>query len=346
MLATERRAALLDALQRLSDADREVISYRYLLELSEAETAAALGVPVGTAKSRLSRALDRLRAVMPTGRCRHERPLRADGRRRAGGAAGRPRRSSPSRRRPTWRPPSGRGCGPRLDRVAPTGPRPLAAPQPRRGPCCSRPRSPCCRRRRVRRALRAGAPVDRARPPADRRARAARSATRGAPRRPAPPARSRSRWPRARGHPRRGRLRGPRPGRPRAARRGLPRRRRAARPGRPRVRATGRPAGVAPAGWSGPARDPEPGRGRRGPGPQARRPRLATVEPVDVDGAPGVWISGRAAPLLVPGARRLVHRGSRRLVGDTLAWERDGILYRIEGAITLEQALDIARSMR
>jgi RNA polymerase sigma-70 factor (ECF subfamily) len=64
VLAGERRAALLDALRRLPDADREVISYRYLLELSEAETAAALDVPVGTAKSRLSRALDRLRAAL------------------------------------------------------------------------------------------------------------------------------------------------------------------------------------------------------------------------------------------------------------------------------------------
>jgi RNA polymerase sigma factor (sigma-70 family) len=63
-LAAERRTALLEALRRIPDADREVIAYRFLLELSVAETAAALGVPVGTAKSRLSRALDRLRAVV------------------------------------------------------------------------------------------------------------------------------------------------------------------------------------------------------------------------------------------------------------------------------------------
>ncbi len=65
ILATERRQALLDALLDLPEADREVITYRYLLELSEAETAAALGVAVGTAKSRLSRALNRLRTIIP-----------------------------------------------------------------------------------------------------------------------------------------------------------------------------------------------------------------------------------------------------------------------------------------
>jgi RNA polymerase sigma factor (sigma-70 family) len=64
VLATEQRTALLDAIGRLAEPDREVISYRYLLELSEAETAAALGVPTGTAKSRLSRAMERLRTTL------------------------------------------------------------------------------------------------------------------------------------------------------------------------------------------------------------------------------------------------------------------------------------------
>jgi RNA polymerase sigma-70 factor (ECF subfamily) len=50
------------AIARLRHDDRTVIGCRYLLELSEAETAAALGVARGTVKSRLSRALDRLRA--------------------------------------------------------------------------------------------------------------------------------------------------------------------------------------------------------------------------------------------------------------------------------------------
>jgi len=61
VLAGESRAALLEAMSRLREGDRLVLGCRYLLELSEAETAAALGVRLGTVKSRTSRALGRLR---------------------------------------------------------------------------------------------------------------------------------------------------------------------------------------------------------------------------------------------------------------------------------------------
>jgi len=54
---------LLQALESLEERDRLVIACRYLLDLTEAETAAALGCRRGTVKSRLSRALERLRAV-------------------------------------------------------------------------------------------------------------------------------------------------------------------------------------------------------------------------------------------------------------------------------------------
>lgn len=64
VLAAERRSMLLDALHGLTDADREVVALRHLLGLSEAETAGALGVPTGTVKSRLSRAMDRLREAI------------------------------------------------------------------------------------------------------------------------------------------------------------------------------------------------------------------------------------------------------------------------------------------
>ncbi|HEY4348523.1 MAG TPA: RNA polymerase sigma factor [Gaiellaceae bacterium] len=52
---------LREALDELPEPARVVLSCRYLLELSESETAAALGVRPGTVKSRTARALDQLR---------------------------------------------------------------------------------------------------------------------------------------------------------------------------------------------------------------------------------------------------------------------------------------------
>ena len=60
----EERAQLHAALGGLRDEDREVIGARYLLGLSEAETAQALGIPTGTVKSRTARALARLRVAL------------------------------------------------------------------------------------------------------------------------------------------------------------------------------------------------------------------------------------------------------------------------------------------
>lgn len=60
-LAEEQRRELLAHVNRLPDGDRLAIACRYFLELSEAETAAAMGCAPGTVKSRLSRALERLR---------------------------------------------------------------------------------------------------------------------------------------------------------------------------------------------------------------------------------------------------------------------------------------------
>src|ERR671910_442654 len=61
LLDSERRERLLAAIDRLPGPAREAIACRYLLELSEEETAAALGCRRGTVKSRVSRALGRLR---------------------------------------------------------------------------------------------------------------------------------------------------------------------------------------------------------------------------------------------------------------------------------------------
>jgi RNA polymerase sigma factor (sigma-70 family) len=64
LLGSEQRHELLAAIAELSEADCQAIACRYFLDLSEQETAAALGCPRGTVKSRLSRALARLRERM------------------------------------------------------------------------------------------------------------------------------------------------------------------------------------------------------------------------------------------------------------------------------------------
>jgi len=64
VLAGETRDEVRGALLRLREDERMVVTCRYLLELSEAETAAALGIPAGTVKSRLHRGLARLRSEL------------------------------------------------------------------------------------------------------------------------------------------------------------------------------------------------------------------------------------------------------------------------------------------
>jgi RNA polymerase sigma factor (sigma-70 family) len=61
LLAGEEREHLLAAINGLREEERLVIACRYFLELTEEETAAALGVRLGTVKSRTSRALEHLR---------------------------------------------------------------------------------------------------------------------------------------------------------------------------------------------------------------------------------------------------------------------------------------------
>jgi RNA polymerase sigma-70 factor (ECF subfamily) len=65
-LARETRREVHAALASIGEDERHVIACRYLLGMSEAETAAALGIPIGTAKSRLHRGLRRMRAALET----------------------------------------------------------------------------------------------------------------------------------------------------------------------------------------------------------------------------------------------------------------------------------------
>ncbi|MBI2918499.1 MAG: RNA polymerase sigma factor [Chloroflexi bacterium] len=63
-IETERHEKLLAALDSLKDDERLIISLRYFLELSEQEMAEVLRCRHGTVKSRLSRAMARLRRVI------------------------------------------------------------------------------------------------------------------------------------------------------------------------------------------------------------------------------------------------------------------------------------------
>jgi RNA polymerase sigma factor (sigma-70 family) len=58
------RDALWAALARLSPQQRVVVVLRIVEDLSEEQTAAMLGIPIGTVKSRLSRALAALRSTL------------------------------------------------------------------------------------------------------------------------------------------------------------------------------------------------------------------------------------------------------------------------------------------
>lgn len=71
-----------------------------------------------------------------------------------------------------------------------------------------------------------------------------------------------------------------------------------------------------------------------------------TVTRVDVGGDEGYWFAGEPHWFWYLAADGTVVEDSRRLVGNTLAWQRGDILYRIEGAIDLERALEIAASLR
>ena len=63
-VVSEKREELLMNVGALGEGDQMVISCRYFLQLSEEETAATLGCARGTVKSRLSRAIAKLREKM------------------------------------------------------------------------------------------------------------------------------------------------------------------------------------------------------------------------------------------------------------------------------------------
>ena len=64
----------------------------------------------------------------------------------------------------------------------------------------------------------------------------------------------------------------------------------------------------------------------------------SSIQWVDVNGSPGVWIQGEKHGLFIPG-------GEPRLAGNTLIWVRDGVTYRLEGDLTRTEALTDAGTL-
>ena len=71
----------------------------------------------------------------------------------------------------------------------------------------------------------------------------------------------------------------------------------------------------------------------------------ARVTPVTIGGADGFWIEGppHLVRYLAPGGG--VRAEMTRLVGDTLVWQRGGILYRMESALGLAESRRLATSV-
>src|SRR5215469_933994 len=63
-LASEERREVVRALLKLPNRQREALLLRYYLDLSEADTASAMGISRGTAKSTVARGLNALRNVL------------------------------------------------------------------------------------------------------------------------------------------------------------------------------------------------------------------------------------------------------------------------------------------
>ncbi len=70
------------------------------------------------------------------------------------------------------------------------------------------------------------------------------------------------------------------------------------------------------------------------------------IIPVTVEGTTGWWISGEPHSLVFvdPNGRPVFD--TRRIVGDTLMWARDGMTYRLESALGMDGAVRLAESLR
>lgn len=69
------------------------------------------------------------------------------------------------------------------------------------------------------------------------------------------------------------------------------------------------------------------------------------IEPVAVNGAAGYWITGGLRGFGYRGADGSFRFEDVRVTGNTLLWERDGVIYRLETSLPKDDALRIAASV-
>jgi hypothetical protein len=74
-------------------------------------------------------------------------------------------------------------------------------------------------------------------------------------------------------------------------------------------------------------------------------PPGTTVVPVEIDGDQGVWLAGRPHFLYYFSEQGTLLHDTIRLAGNVLAWDHGNVTLRLEGHISEERAVEIARSM-
>jgi len=70
-----------------------------------------------------------------------------------------------------------------------------------------------------------------------------------------------------------------------------------------------------------------------------------TVERVEVDGAPAIWVGGAPHVVAVRDPRGQTRIEPARLAGNTLFWNRDGLLVRMESRLSRDEAIRVAESI-
>ena len=74
-------------------------------------------------------------------------------------------------------------------------------------------------------------------------------------------------------------------------------------------------------------------------------PASSRIEPVTINGVSGYWIEGGLRSIAYQDASGAVQFEQTRIAGNTLLWEQDGIVYRLESLLPKDDALRIAASI-